>query len=170
MARDSSLSPAAKAALAYWPQIELAATEGLTTADLWSLIRDAAEDIGLASPGVTVQGVSQLRGIAGSVQARSRQIAKLAGTKTLAGSLLTVAPWARERAERQASPLYHVRFQHTTRENGELTTQWRTSVFGGKLPGTIGDLRRLIDVDAEQIAKKYGVDHVGVDNLQIWEV
>lgn len=170
MAKNPTLSPAGRAALGYWPQIELAAAEGLTTADLWALIRDAADELGLSSPGVTVQGVSELRGIASGMQRRSGEIARLPDEKTLTGRLLTLAPWARSAGERKANPQYHVRYQHTTRQNGELVTEWRTSKFGGKFPGTLGDLRRLVEVDAQQLAKKYGVEHVGVDGLELWAI
>lgn len=164
------LTPAARKALAYWPQIELAAAERMTTADLWSTIQDAAEELGLASPGVTLRGVSELRGIATTIQASGRRLERLMDSADLTGRHVAEAPWSRSLAERDALGIYQVRYQHTTLTPEGPETNWRTSVFYGQLPGSVGELRDALAEDAAQLANKYGVDHVDLSNVQVLAV
>lgn len=168
--RNPGLSDAAKKALVYWPQIEYAASAGLNTADLWSILRDTALEIGLSSPGVSILGVNQLRGLATQIQRNAREVAGLADSKRLLGRMISTPPWARHNTGRNVDPVFHVRYQHTFITNGEESTEWRSSRFGGKLPRTIGDLRQAIDFDAQQLATKYGVEHAGISDLQIFRV
>ena len=164
------LSDAARKALAYWPQIEYAAAAGMNTADLWSAIRDAAEELGLASPGVSVQGVSQLRGLAAGIQRGAASFERLADNLGLGNVHVAQAPWSRSLAEQAALPMYHVRYQHTVMGPEGPETNWRTSVFTGPLPDTVGGIRAAINEDAAQLANKYGVAHGDVAGLQILSV
>jgi len=164
------LTPEARKALAYWPQIELAAAERMTTADLWSTIQDAAEELGLSSPGVTLRGVSQLRSIATQIQASGRRLETLADAADLTGQHIAEAPWSRSMAEQNALGIYQVRYQHTTLTADGPETNWRTSVFYGQLPGTVGELRDAIEEDAGQLANKYGVSHLDFSNVQVLSV
>lgn len=164
------LPPAAQKALAYWPQIEYAASAGLTTADMWGIIRDAAEELGLASPGVSAAGVSTLRGLAGGIQRAAQVLEASPGDRALTAQQFAQAPWSRPLAEQNAFPEYHVRYQHTVIIDGEETTVWRTSRFAGRYPSTVEELRQDVDEDAEQIADKYGEEHVGVAGLQLLAV
>lgn len=168
--KNPALSPQAKSALAYWPQIQRAAALGLTTADLWSDIREAAETLGLASPGVTVQGVSQLRGIAAGIETRAGRLNTAADSRRLISEFVSTPPWARPPGQRAAGQMFNVRFQHTTLVNGEPVTEWRTTKFSGRLPRTVGQLRDLVAGDAVQMARKYNGEHLGVDGLQLFAV
>lgn len=161
------LSPAAKRALAYWPQIEFAARYRLTTADLWSTIRDAAEEAGWASPGVTLQGVNELRSMATRIQSAGRNFAAADQDQRLDYTMVAGAPWSRPDNERESLPMWQARFEHSFWQDGELTTEWRTSVFTGRLPATVADMRAAIAEDAEQLADKYGVDHDSVGGVHI---
>lgn len=165
--RNPGLTAAAQAALPYWRQIEYAAEARMTTADLWSLIRDQAEEYGLATPGVTIQGVNQLRSIATGIQSQSRAFTSLPDSRALPGRYWTQAPWARTTAEQRALPKLQVRFQHTFIRQGELTSEWRTSVIEGRAPRTAGALRSIVDGDAVQLANKYNVEHVDTGNYQL---
>jgi hypothetical protein len=167
---SNQLTQAETAALAYWPQIEYAARSGLNTADLWATIRDAAEELGLSSPGVTIQGVSGLRSRAVAIQRREETFAGLADSKRLTGRDVGTAPWSRSPGERRALPKFQVRFEHTFNQAGEQRTEWRTALFEGKLPRTAGELRALVEGDAVQLGNKYGVEHIGIDSLQLLAV
>lgn len=167
---NRQLSPAEQRAMAYWPQIEYAARHGLNTADLWSAIRDAAEEIGLDSPGVSVQGVSSLRAKAVGIQRNEGEFERLADSKRVLGRLVQVAPWARAPGERRALPMFSVRFEHTFMTGDGHRTEWRTAVFEGQLPKTAGELRALIGSDAVQLANKYNVEHIGIDSLQLLSI
>lgn len=163
----ADLSPEATKALAYWSQIEYAARNGLNTADLWGAIRDAADELGLATPGVTVQGVSQLRGMAVGIQRRESDFERLADGRVVTGRMFGVAPWSRSNQEQRALPKFQVRFQHTFLQEGEEVTEWRSSIFEGKLPRTAGEIRSLVDGDGVQLADKYNVEHISTDGLQL---
>jgi hypothetical protein len=164
------LSPAGQRAMTYWAQIDAAVSMKMTTADLWSAIRDAADEMGLASPGVTVQGVSEVRGVAAARVRASEHLGKLDPSMSLSNRDWSEAPWSRPAGEQAALPIFHVRYQHTTLgPEGESTT-WRTSVLPGRLPGTMGDLRSILDEDTSELSRKYGVDHVAYGSIQILAV
>lgn len=164
------LSPAARKALAYWPQIEYAAQSRMTTADLWSTLQDAAEEMGLESPGVSIRGVSELRSLATTIQASGRRFEQAGDTASLDQHYVSEAPWSRPLNERNALGITQVRYQHTTLTPDGPETNWRTSVFYGELPRTAGELRAALEEDAGQLANKYGVDHVDFANVQILTV
>lgn len=163
----SDLPQSAKDALPYWGVIEMAAREHATTADLWSWMRDLADELGLHQRLPTVQGVSILRGMAGEIVERGRQFGELPDSRRVTGRYVTTPPWARAGAAQRALPMFHVRYQHTFVHNGEELTQWRTSVFTGRVQHTAGQLRELVALDAANLAQEYGTDHVGVDDLQV---
>lgn len=167
MARARALSPAAQKALAYWGVIELAAETRASTADLWSWIRDAADELGLASPGVTVQGVSELRGRAGQIQEASRQFARLGPNQRVRGATVAHPPWQRDAGSRRAQPKFAVRYRHTVSRGGVLETAWKTSVFLGTLNHTAGQLLRDVELDARHLANKYNTEHVETTDHQV---
>lgn len=169
MAAHRPLSPAAQKALGYWGVIEMAAQVGATTADLWTWIREAAEEIGLASPGVTVRGVQELRGRAGQIQAAARKFTDLPDAHRVRGEHVATPPWARDPGAQRAQPRFAVRFQHTYSKGGVIQSEWRTSVFTGKVNHTAGQLRRDVELDAQNMAAKYDTEHVETTDLQILE-
>lgn len=167
MPRDQDRNPA----LAYWGEIEYAAANRLTTADLWASLRAAAAELGQESPGVTVQQVNEVRHLATGIQAASRRLERIDPSSSIRdGRLIAEAPWSRSLAERSALPMYQVRYQHTVDGPNGVETAWRTSTFRGELPRTLGDLQDAIDEDAENLADKYGGAHVGVSAMQILAV
>lgn len=168
--KNPALSDQAKRALAYWPEIARGAALGLYTADLWADIRERAEDLGLASPGVTVQGVSQLRGIATSIERTADRLNAAADSRRLIGDFVSTPPWARTPGERKAAAMFNVRFLHTFVQNGAQLSEWRIAKFSGRLPRTVGELRRQVEGDAVQLGRKYGTEHLGVDRLQLFAV
>lgn len=164
------LSPEAQRALAYWGPISRAASEHMTTRELWGAIRAESERLGLPSPGVTVRGVSQLRGLAGGIESRAREFNTYSDSRVLRGSMAAQAPWSRPLGEQRALPQYQIRFQHQYTSRGEQVTEWRTTMIPARLPRTVGDLRDLVAGDALQLARKYGVEHLGIGDLQVLAV
>lgn len=154
--------------MGYWGIIEQAAAGQMTTQEMWQAIHESAEEMGLPGPGVTVRGVSELRGIAGRIQRSGRDFQKLGDTMSLSEHFTSQTPWSRSLGEQNALGIYHVRYQHTTLgPDNTPTTEWRTSVITGQLPQTAGELRSIIEEDASQLATKYGVDHVDFGAVQI---
>lgn len=164
---NTRLPDSAVKALPYWPRIEYAAANNLTTAALWSLIRDDAAELGLEAPGVGIVGVSQLRGIAAGIQRNSAALNAAADERRLLTSMVSRPPWAGDTPRDAASRGYTVRFQHTTVVDGAESTEWRSVRFSGALPRTVGDLRDLVNRDAIQLARKYKSAHVSADALQL---
>lgn len=154
-------------AMAYWGVIEQATRDRLGTAEIWQAIREQAAASGLDSPGVTAQDVSRLRGLAGNVRATSARLENADTGYALDSTMIARAPWARPLAERNTLPLYQVRFEHTTENNGETTTEWRTVMFRNTLPTTVGELIDALQQDAEQMADDYGYTHVGIGSFSI---
>ena len=161
------LSPEGQAALPYWGVVEEAATKHWTTAKVWDALHAKAAEYGLESPGVTVRGISALRGVAGAIQARGQQLTNMTDSRPLLGRYWTQAPWARTPAEQRVNPMQQVRYQHTFIRDGQQVTVWRTSMLEGKAPRTVGELRAKVASDAVNIANKYGVESVGVGALQL---
>lgn len=168
--KNTALTPDAVQALAYWGSISRAAAEGVTTQAMWGYIRDEAARLGLDSPGVSVQGVSRLRGIASGIERTSDALNRAADNRRLISEFVSTPPWARTPGERKANRIFNVRFQHTVLRNGEMVTEWRTTKFSGRLPRTVGQLRDLVEGDAVQLARKYPSEHVGIDGLQLFAV
>lgn len=167
---NTALSEHARAALAYWPQIQHAAAVGMTTADMWATIRASAADLGLETPGVTVQGVSALRGIASGIERTAAGLNRAESNRRLISDMISTPPWARPPGEQRADHVYQVRFLHTTLQDGIEQADWRTITFSGRLPRTVGQLRQLAEGDAIQLARKYKGEHAGIDSLQLFAV
>lgn len=167
----SRSDPNRNPALAYWGEIEYAAQHRLPTAELWDMLKSAAERLGLPGPGVTVQQVNAVRHQATGIQAASRRLERVDPSSGLSdGRLVAEAPWSRSLAERNALPMYQVRYQHTVDGPNGPETAWRTSTFRGRLPSTLADLQDAVTEDAENLADKYGGAHVGIGSLQILAV
>lgn len=161
------LTPDAVQAMRYWRWIEEAASLRMTTADLWAIIRDVAEEQGYSSPGVTLRGVSELRGIAGQIHGASNRLGRAEDYEHVTERHVAMPPWASQSAGQGPMTSYQVRFQHTTLGPDGEQTNWRTSVFHGNLPATVGELRAAVGEDAEQFAEGYGQTHLGIGSLQV---
>lgn len=166
----ADMSPGTRRAMQYWGVIEHAARERMNTADLWAAIRDQAAAAGLDRPGVTAQDVSRLRGIAGSIRGADRQLDRANAEYGLTGAMISRAPWARDFAAMNTSPMHQVRFEHQFTREGEPVTEWRSVMFQGALPTTVAELMAALDFDAQQMADNYGYEHVGIGAVSILAV
>lgn len=156
--------------LFYYGAIEHAARQGASTADIWSQLRGMADNAGLPRVGLSASQVSTLRGQAGRRIAAERSFAGLADDFGIGPRDVVVPPWARPLAERNATPDYAAQFLHTFTDNGVQRSEWRTVRFSDGFPATAGDIRRAIELDAQAMADKYGVQHLGVSNIALLAV
>lgn len=170
MPPNTQLSQAANDALPYWSAIRGAAVNHLTTAQLWAAIREVQEQYGTIGHGPTVQGISVLRGIAGAIVQTGDELAKLPDSKGLRALTVARAPWARSLGQQRANPRYQVQFQHTFQIGEEQTTQWRTIMFDGRLPQTVGELRSQIEEDVQNLSDDYNVAHIDATSFQLMSV
>lgn len=157
-------------ALFYWGDIESGTLSGESTADIWARIRARAETMGLDRPGITAQDVSKIRAAAGQVRAAGTRLGSAPDEESLISRYVGLAPWSRPLEERNTHGMWQVRFEHTVSGDNGDETNWRTVMFKGQLPNTIGELRAQIEQDAQALADKYGVDHLGVGTMSILEL
>lgn len=162
------LTPAVRKALGlYGPIVQAAATDHMTTADLWSSIRDAAEAAGLATPGVGAATISTLRGIYGRMTSATEALNSAARDDLVAGNMVGQAPWSPDLEIQAATPAYLATFRlAVVDEEGNESTRWITSRITGQL-GTVGDLFDQVDADAAGAAAGYGQTYVGFDALSL---
>lgn len=160
--------------LAYWGEIQSGVSQRVSTADLWSIVRDAAAAEGRPLSGVSAIDMNLLRSIAAEQQRTMRDLGALRPDQGLDASVIARDVSARPLAEQALAPQFLVRFEHDLIVEGELMTVWRTSTFDGALPPTSGDLRNALELDAQQMIENssggFGPDqtqHAGIGRMQI---
>lgn len=141
----------------YWPQIIGGAYRGATTQDLFNDIRTRASELGLSTVGVGANVISTLRGYAGRMIAAADRFNNAPDTAAMTAKLLAEAPWARSLSVQNASPMYHAIISHTIEvDDGSTITRTQTIVLPGTLPPTAGDLRSILQTEAELLAAEGG--------------
>lgn len=161
------ITPGMRRALYYWSQIRSAAAQGWTTAQLWESIRSHQEATGEAAPRVSAIDVGNLRANAAAIERSAAAFERQAGDNAVTSDMIAVAPWARPLDQRNTIPMWQVRFEHTIEGPQGERTQWRSVVYRGTLPPTVGQLRASVEADAAAMAADYETDHVGVGPLEI---
>jgi len=154
----ASLSQPVRVAMArYWSEIYGGAAVGLTTADMFSNIRDRALELGLSSPGVPATAVSVLRGYASSMIRAANALNSADSASALTSQHVAEAPWARSVTEQNTSPIWHASFDHTIEadDGSTITTRQTVSIFGA-MPPTVGDLRDYVIGEAALLAAEGG--------------
>lgn len=174
-----ALSDQGKAALVYWGEIQAGVTQRATTADIWAAIRGAAAEAGLDRPGVTLQGVNEVRSAAaqirnsGAVLGKAREVSDRTGlAQGIDSSMMSVAPWSRDPQVLQTLSDYTVRFQiQTVDANGETQTTWLTNLYpGGTLPATVGELVDSLGSYGQLSGSAPQGDFAGIGDIQILAV
>jgi hypothetical protein len=154
----------------FWGTIEGAARDRATTADLWSRLQDHADTQGLSGPGLTLADVNALRARASDFINSERNLARANDSYGIDSSMIATAPWERPMAQQDALPMYQVRFEHHVTVDGVAQTQFRTVMFRGELPATVGDLMDELEGDAQEMADNYGQDHGGIGAVTVMRV
>lgn len=157
-------------ALMFWGTIEGAARDRATTADLWSRLQDHADSLGLSGPGLTLADVNALRGRASEFINAERSLTRASDDYGIDASMIANAPWQRGIAERNALPMYQVRFEHQVIIDGVPQTKFRSVMFRGQLPATVGDLEDQIEGDAQEMADNYEEEHGGIGAISVLRV
>lgn len=155
-------------ALQFWGVATGAVASRATTAEVWGAINDAAAAMGMSSPGLSLRDFNTLRSQAASVRNASERLDSGQFESQITGDMIGTPPWARDLAERNAAPMYQVRFKHDTADSeGFITSDWRTVVFSSGLPPTLAAFHDALDQDAQALADKYNTDHVAVSSVTI---
>lgn len=155
----------------YGPIIQSASTLHMTTSDLWDAIRDAAEAEGLASPGVTVQDVSHLRGIFAGMTRATEALNRADPGSLIDAAMIGQAPWSPDVNVQNATPAYLATFQLSRVVDGVEVTDWAAVRIPGALPGTVGELQDQLEAEAEAMASEEGGtfygEFAGIGNIAI---
>lgn len=164
------LSPDALTAMPFWGSIQSSVTERATTAQLWQGIRDAADSFGMNTPGATLAGVNELRGYAAQIRNASDRLERAQSDEADFSRLSAPAPYSRDQATMNAAPMWQVQFEHTTYTGQAESTDWRTLMYRGNTPPTVGDLRTDIEQAGEDFADEYQMEHIGTGRVRIVRV
>lgn len=165
-------------ALKYYGSIIASAYANVSTADMWTSIRDTQAQYGLSSPGASAPDVSVIRGYANRIVAGAQALAGANPEDSITSDMMGTAPYtSRDAASIATNPIYQVRFQNTVQaDDGTITTVWNTSVFtASNMPDTVGDLQDAIGGNATELASQGGDatsntprgTSLGVSNLEI---
>lgn len=161
------LTGALAKAMTYWGAIQASVAQRATTAELFSAIRGAA---GLApgeSLGVSASVISQLRGMAAGIRNASEALGSAAPDQAIGPSMISGVPWGRSQAQQDLVGIWQVRFlQDVSTEEGTQQV-WRTTLFQGVLPATVGSLFGQLDDVADTMASSYGQGNLGYSQVSI---
>lgn len=165
-------------ALKYYGDILASAYANLSTADMWTAIRNTQATYGLPTPGASAPDVSVIRGYANRIVAGARNLAAADPGDLITADMMAVAPYtSRDLNAISTDPVYQVRYQSTVQaSDGTVSTRWTTSVYNAsQFPSTVGELNDAVFTDASELtaqaAQQTGGESGGtllsVDNLEI---
>lgn len=154
----------------YFGAIQHAVNGHETTEEVWNAVREQAEATGLDSPGINAAQVSKMRGEARALRTANTNLGNADPQWGLSASMIGRDPLGRPESERGALGQWAVRFNHQTVREGEVRNDWRTVMFRGALPPTVGDLYADVDFGAQNFASDYGDEHVGISDLTVMEM
>ena|SRR5579862_6259438 len=141
----------------WWNLIEAAAREGFTTTETVAMANEVAQSMGERISFQENTAIGQLYGYARRIINSGVAFQAADGSQFINSDMISTPPYARDQAEQNAYPLYHVKFEYTyVDQSGVQQTNYKTSVFPDQLPGTVGELTSAILDDAEAMANKYG--------------
>ncbi len=153
--------------LAYWGEIQSAVSRRVSTADLWTAVRSAAEAEGVQLRGAGAIDMNLLRGLAAQQRNAMDVLQGARMGDTIVSSMIAQDISARSQQDQDLAPRWIVRFEHDVTVGGQLQTLWRSSIFEGVLPSTRSDLTSAVEADAQALADDYDVTHIGVGRIQI---
>lgn len=166
------LSPGVSRVFGYWWQlISDFANNGFTVTETVQAANEIARDAGTSLSFSDNNAISQLFGMARGIVNAGDTFQAASPEQFISSEMIALAPYARDEAEMTTFPTYHVKFEYTYLDAaGVQQTAYKTSVFEGQLPGTVGELTSDVLDDAEAMAAKYNHTLLSVIPLQILAV
>lgn len=155
----------------WWNLIDAAARQGFTTTEVTAMANEVAQTLGQRLSFQENTAISQLYGYARRIVNSGNAFQAASPSQFIDSNMTAVPPYARDEQERNAYPLYHVKFEYTyLDQSGVRQTTYKTSVFPDVLPETVGDLNAAVLDDAEAMANKYGHTLLSVLPIEILAV
>ena len=164
----SDWTPSQRKLLGLWGPISSVVMQHADTATLWQTIRDSADRFGVSSLSPTIADVNAVRHLAVSNRNAFDLLTRALPEYGITGAHIGQTPLARSLADQARSPEFVVRYPHMFTVEGRDETHWMSSIITGSLEGfTKGSLLDLVNADAETWSSDYGVEHVGVGDIEI---
>lgn len=167
-------TPGQRQLLAYWGPIQTAVAQRVSTADLWSIVRERAQAEGAALKGVSAIDMGVLRGIAAAQRNAMEAVQRGGADAVITADMIGRDISSRAQQDQNLAPKWLVRFEQDLNVGGQLVTVWRSSFFDQVLPGRTSELRQALEQDAEQMLANSsgGIDattavHLGIGRVQI---
>jgi hypothetical protein len=142
-------------ALKYYGDILASAYQNLSTADMWSAIRNTQATYGLPNTQTSVPDVSTIRGYANKIVNGARAFAAADPSDSITSDMMAVAPYTSGDLNSIATnPTYQVRYQVDVQaSDGTVSTRWSISVYtAADFPDTVGGLIDSTNANAEEMA------------------
>lgn len=159
MTTPSGLS---RAALQYWGAARGAASSRANTQDFYQALRDAATSFGEDSHGLSFGEVTQLRSSAVQVRNAAERFSRAPEENAIDARMIGVVPYGRTQDAKNALPIHQVGVNlDVADEDGNITSKYIQVRFTGNLEMTKGELLTLVQQDAEQAARDYGLEYAG---------
>lgn len=163
----ADLTDAEKRALLFYGPIEAGVRGRESTAQIWQRVRDHAAALGLDRAGVGAAAVSKLRGIAGGQRSAMERLVAAPDEYAMDASMIGRQPWSRGLQAQQAVGMWQARFELHTIQDGELVTEWKTTMFTHSMPQTKAELRAALHADGQGIARDYELEFAGIGAFDI---
>jgi hypothetical protein len=146
-------TPGMRKLLGVWGAFNAAVRDRVTTADLYSRLRDAFDAEGAAFTGISGADVSRLRGVAVSQREAMRRFGALEAERGITAEHIGRDISSRSLDAQAAAPQWLVRFQANIVHEGKQMSSWVSSVFTGVLPRTKAALLDQLERDAQRVVE-----------------
>lgn len=144
-------TPGMSKLLGVWGAFNAAVRDRVTTADLYSRLRDAFEMEGASFSGISAADVSRLRGISAQQRDAMERFGALGADRGIGPELIARDISSRSLDAMAAAPQWLVRYQAQLVHEGKAMTSWVTNVFTGVLPRTKAALMDQLERDAQRV-------------------
>lgn len=154
-----------------WNDIIWAVSHGYTTTDTVSAFANVARDLGGGLSFAESGAIATLYGYANRMQHAADAFQAASLEDQIMPEHIGVPPWARDEQVMNTAPIWHATFLYEAVDaDGNVISEYRTTVFEMTLPDTVGELADDIQSDAEAMAAKYGHTLTNVTPIELLAV
>lgn len=132
----------------YWPVIRSTTMQKLTTAQMWEKIREYEARQGIVRPKGILPAINTLRRLGTEARVASEKLSKADDLTVIGAEHIGPEINARPAHQQALAPKYIARFRVSVISAGGTALRWLSYVFHGRLPTTVGQLRRFVTLQA----------------------
>lgn len=153
---------------AMWGEIQRGVSERLSTAELWGIVRDAAQARGFEGVSGGLSQMNALRSTAAAIRDAAGRFNRADMSALITPEYFAPDINAQSITGRSLTPVYRARFVQTVRTvSGESVATHRTVSFPFQLPPTKSMLIEELNLNAQAMAETYGEEHEGIGEIEI---